>query len=179
MNISFFPGEKCTLLTSDGLNENLKAQIPEKKPPNQQPILLSSTISIPVSHLETLSHDFKVSTCWSLQHLTDPRCRTPQHSGEGRAEQELWGGWHYITEHGTWHSSASSVSQRHPRFLPKSMLPLLTALCTSCLQEYTTDFGTTAVKSWSVISWGAFPSLHWGKNTRPSQTKLLFIASAL
>lgn len=25
-------GEKCTLLTSDGLNENLKAQVPEKKP---------------------------------------------------------------------------------------------------------------------------------------------------
>lgn len=25
-------GEKCTLLTSDGLNKNLKAQVPEKKP---------------------------------------------------------------------------------------------------------------------------------------------------
>lgn len=26
-----FSGEKCTLLISDGLNENLKAQVPEKK----------------------------------------------------------------------------------------------------------------------------------------------------
>lgn len=157
----------------------LEGSSTRKKTPNQQSILLNSTISRPVSHLEALSHDFKVSICWSLQHLTDPPCRTPQHSAEGRAEQELWGGWHYMTEHGIWHSSAPSVSQRHPRFLPKSMLPLLTALCSSCLQECTTDLGTTAAKSWSVIFWGAFPSLHRGKNTRQSQTKLLFIVSAL
>lgn len=104
--------------------QKLEGSSTRKKTPNQQSILLNSTISRPVSHLEALSHDFKVSICWSLQHLTDPPCRTPQHSAEGRAEQELWGGWHYMTEHGIWHSSAPSVSQRHPRFLLESMLPL-------------------------------------------------------
>lgn len=48
-----------------------------KQKPSQQPILLNSTISIPVSHLEALSHDFRVSICCRLQHLTDPLCRTP------------------------------------------------------------------------------------------------------
>lgn len=52
----------------------------EKNNPNQQPILLNSSISRPVSHLEALSHDFKVSICCSLQHLTDCLCRTPQHA---------------------------------------------------------------------------------------------------
>lgn len=130
-----------------------------RKKSNQKPTLLSFTISRPVSHLEALSHDFKVSSCCSLKCSTDHPCRTPQHAPNkwSKAVQRSWGGWHYLTEHGTWHSSAFSVSQRHPRFLPKSMLPLLTVLCSSCLQEYTRDFGTTAVKSWSVILWGAFP----------------------
>lgn len=49
------------------------------KTTNQQRILLNSTISRPVSHLEALCPDFKVPICCSLQHLTDPPCRTPQH----------------------------------------------------------------------------------------------------
>lgn len=174
---SAFNRRKCTFLASDGLKENLNAQVPGKKTTNsnQQPILLNSSISTPVSHLEALSHDFKVSISCSLQHLTDCPCRTPQHVPykRSRAEQELWGGWHYMAEHGTWHSSALSFLRDIPDY---SLKP---ASLTEAPQEYTTDFGTTAVKSWSAVLMGAFPSLCWGKNTRQSQTKLLFIASAL
>lgn len=175
--------KKCTFLTSDGLKENLNTQVPEKK---------TKTKTKPATNLTKFHHFHTSFTPGGLESWFQSVYLLPS-SAFARPSLQNTPADSFLSEAGqsrsyeedgtTWQNMAPGILHLRfsdtPDFSLKACFPdwqrCAAPACRNTPQILALLLGNLEALFYEE----PFPSLHWGKKARQSQTKLFFIAWAL